>query len=160
MSRGFASSGYIVEEQTGKVFAQHPDGFVSEAGKAANLLCDLSSSSPIFFFFFSFLLPFSVKQTQMPGQDELRSCCCFLFSMPEAGFTQTSPDVELRLGTTAIGWGCSHISLRPEDPQSTHVHDFQGLSSRNNHQLSMLKQNKTTKHCHQIFLSSFPNWHD
>ena len=40
MSRGFASSGYIAEEQTGRVFTQHPDVFVSEAGKAANLLCD------------------------------------------------------------------------------------------------------------------------
>ena len=87
---------------------------------------------------------------------------------PEAGLAQTSPDAELRLeqrkqrlGTTTAGWGwgCSHRALRPQDPQPTDTHTFQGLSSRNNHQLSMLKQNKTTEHCHQISLSSFPNQH-
>ena len=48
MSRGFASSGYIAEEQTGRESTQHPEVSVSEAGKAANLLWDLSGSSPAF----------------------------------------------------------------------------------------------------------------
>lgn len=48
MSRGFASSGYIAEEQTVREFTQHPEVSVSDAGKAANLLWDLSGSPPVF----------------------------------------------------------------------------------------------------------------
>ena len=99
------------------------------------------------------LLPLSIKEGQLLGQEELRSCRCLHSSPPEAGLAQTSPGAELRLeqrkqrlgrAATGRGWGCSPRALRPQDPQSTDIHASQGLSSRNNRQLSVLKQNNKT----------------
>lgn len=56
--------------------------------------------------------PFQLRKHRWLGQDELRSCLCFLLPVPEAGLTQPSSGVEtqtgtgsVRSGTTATGQG-------------------------------------------------------